>query len=156
MCSSLSYPFLDDIKLESCPLRHWLFSILTEPATLNKPFKSVDAYVDHSCFLQQDSMCLVTQLCPALCDPMDRSPQAPLSMGTLQARILEWVAMPSSRGSSQPRIKPRSPALQADSLPSESPGKPRILEGVAYPFRGSSGTRNPTRVSCVAGRFFTS
>ena len=29
--------------------------------------------------------------------------QAPLSMGILQARILEWVAMPSSRGSSQPR-----------------------------------------------------
>ena len=31
------------------------------------------------------------------------APQAPLSMGILQARILEWVAMPSSRGSSQPR-----------------------------------------------------
>ena len=30
--------------------------------------------------------------------------QAPLSMGILQARILEWVAMPSSRGSSQPRV----------------------------------------------------
>ena len=30
-------------------------------------------------------------------------PQAPLSMGILQARILEWVASPSSRGSSQPR-----------------------------------------------------
>ena len=29
--------------------------------------------------------------------------QAPLSMGILQARILKWVAMPSSRGSSQPR-----------------------------------------------------
>ena len=31
------------------------------------------------------------------------APQAALSMGILQARILEWVAMPSSRGSSQPR-----------------------------------------------------
>ena len=29
--------------------------------------------------------------------------QAPLAMGILQARILEWVAVPSSRGSSQPR-----------------------------------------------------
>ena len=37
-----------------------------------------------------------------LCNHMDFS-QAPLSMGILQARILEWVAMPSSRGSSQPR-----------------------------------------------------
>ena len=34
--------------------------------------------------------------------------QASLSMGTLQARILEWVAMPSSRGSSQPGIEPVS------------------------------------------------
>ena len=34
--------------------------------------------------------------------------QAPLSMGILQARILEWVAMPSSRGSSQPRDQPKS------------------------------------------------
>ena len=31
--------------------------------------------------------------------------QVPLSMGILWARILEWVAMPSSRGSSQPRIR---------------------------------------------------
>ena len=46
--------------------------------------------------------------------------QAPLFVGILQAKILEWVAMPSSRGSSQPR----DPALQADSLPSEPPGKP--------------------------------
>ena len=49
--------------------------------------------------------------------------QAPLSMGILQARTLEWVAMPSSRGSFQPQIEPRSPALQADSLLSEPPGK---------------------------------
>ena len=47
-------------------------------------------------------LCLVAQLCLTLCDPVDSSPQAPLSMGILQARILEWVAMPSSRGSSQP------------------------------------------------------
>ena len=50
--------------------------------------------------------------------------QAPLFTGTLQARILEWVAMPSSRGFPNPGIKPRSPALQADSLQSEPPGKP--------------------------------
>ena len=45
--------------------------------------------------------------------------QSPLSMGIIQTRILEQVAMPSSRGSSQPGIKPRSSALQADSLPAE-------------------------------------
>ena len=49
------------------------------------------------------SLCLVAQSCLTLCDLVDCSLQAPLSMGILQARILEWVAMPSSRGSSQPR-----------------------------------------------------
>ena len=48
-----------------------------------------------------------------------------MSMGILQARILEWVAMSSSRGSSQPGIESRSPVLKADSLPSEPPGKPK-------------------------------
>ena len=43
------------------------------------------------------------QSCPALCDPMDCSPPGSSVPGILQARILEWVAMPSSRGSSQPR-----------------------------------------------------
>ena len=45
-----------------------------------------------------------------------------------QARILEWVAISSSRGSSHPGIEPRSPIMQADSLPAEPPGKPRDLE----------------------------
>ena len=51
--------------------------------------------------------------------------QGPLSMGILQARILKWVAMLTSRGSAQPRVKSRSPALQVDSLPSQPPGKPK-------------------------------
>ena len=38
-----------------------------------------------------------------LCDPVDCSPTGSSVQGILQARILEWVAMPSSRGSSQPR-----------------------------------------------------
>ena len=53
--------------------------------------------------------------------------QASLSMGILQARILEWVAMSFSRGSSQPRDQAHVPTLQADSLPSEPPGKPASL-----------------------------
>ena len=42
-----------------------------------------------------------------------------------QARILEWVAFPFSRGLPNPGIEPRSPALQADSLPAEPQGKPK-------------------------------
>ena len=45
--------------------------------------------------------------------------------GILQARILEWVTIPFSRGSSQPRDQTQSPALQVDSLPAEPQGKPK-------------------------------
>ena len=45
-------------------------------------------------------------------------------MGILQARILEWVAMPASRDLPNPGIEPRSPALQADCLLFEPAGKP--------------------------------
>ena len=55
-----------------------------------------------------------------------------------------------------PGIEPMSPTLQAVSLPAEPPGKPKILGWIAYPFsRGSSQPRNRTRVSCIAGGFFT-
>ena len=46
---------------------------------------------------------LVTQLCPTLWDPMDCSPPDSSVHGILQVRILEWVAILFSRGSSQPR-----------------------------------------------------
>ena len=46
---------------------------------------------------------LVSQLCPTLCDPMDCSPPGSSVHEILQASILEWVAIPFSRGSSQPR-----------------------------------------------------
>ena len=111
----------------------------------------------------------VTQSCPTLCDPMDCRVH-----GILQARILEWVAFPFSRGSSQPRdgtqlspiagrfftswatretqeywsgwpisspedlpdpgIELGSPALQADSLPTELSGKTISSPDGAYIF----------------------
>ena len=53
-------------------------------------------------------------------------------------------------------LKPRSPTLQADSLPTEHQGSLKILEWVAYPFfRGSSLPKNQTGVSCTVGWFFT-
>ena len=60
---------------------------------------------------------LVTKSCLTLVTPWTVAHQAPLSMGFFQARILEWIAISFSRGSSRPR--------------------------------------NQTRVSCIAGRFFT-
>ena len=74
-----------------------------------------------------DVCVLATQSCPTLCDPMDYSPQGSVH-GILQARKLEWVAIPFSRGSSQPRDQIQdSLHWQADSLPSEPPGKTQIL-----------------------------
>ena len=62
--------------------------------------------------------CLVAQSCLILCDPMGLPGSS--VCGILQARILEWVAMLSSRESSQHSMEltsPVSPALQVDRLP---------------------------------------
>ena len=96
-----------------------------QPATLNIVFSS------HRCNPQPLGCCeserkvkgSVAQSCPTLCDPRDWSPPGSSVHGILQARILQWVATPSSRESSQPRDQTRSFALQVDSLPSKPPGK---------------------------------
>ena len=63
-------------------------------------------------------LCLVVQLCLTLCDPMDYTVH-----GIFQARILVWVAFPSTGDLPNPGIEPRSPTLQANSLPVEPQGK---------------------------------
>ena len=60
--------------------------------------------------------CLVAKSCPTLCDPTDCSPPGSSVHGILQARMLEWVAISSSRGSN-PGTEPSSSAWQVDSLP---------------------------------------
>ena len=61
----------------------------------------------HGCsspLYKMHSACMLSlQLGPTLCDPMDCSPTGSPVLWVLQARILEWVVMPSSSGSSQPR-----------------------------------------------------
>ena len=64
------------------------------------------------------------QSCPTLCNPMDCNPPGSSVHGILQIRILEWVAMVSAVDPTNSWIESRSTALQADSLPSEPPGKP--------------------------------
>ena len=92
------------------------------------------------------------------CDPMDCSLPDSSVHEVLQARILEWVAIPFSRGSSQPRDQtqglPRCRWILYQLSHQESP---RILQWVAYPFsRESFQPRDRSRVSCIEGRFFTS
>ena len=81
--------------------------------------------------------------------------QAPLPMGIFQASILEWVAMPSSKGFSQAKNRTQVSHIAVDSLRPKPPGNPSILEWVAYSFSmESSWPRNQTGVSCITGEFF--
>ena len=79
------------------------------------------------------------------------------SLQLLQARILEWVAFPFFRESSQPRNPPGVSCIADGFFTKPSyQGSPRILEWVAYPFSSrSSHPRNPIRVSSITGGFFT-
>ena len=59
---------------------------------------------------------LVAQSCPTLWDPMDCNPRGSSLHGILQARILEWVAIPSPGDLPDPGSNPGLPVLQASSL----------------------------------------
>ena len=76
---------------------------------------------------------LVAQLCPTLWDPMNCSPSSPSVHGFLQAKILEWIVILFSKGSSWPRDQTRVSRLQAVSLPFAPPGKP-INTYISPPF----------------------
>ena len=124
--------------------------------------------------------CLVPKLCPTLATPWTVACQVPLSMGIIQSRILEWVVISFSRGSSQPRnwtqvsciagrfftdwamkeakVAPLCPTLyNPRDYIVHGILQARILEWVAIPFsRGSFQPRDCTQVSCIAGGFLTS
>ena len=89
--------------------------------------------------------------------PHRLQPVRPLSpWGSSKQEYWSGLPCPPLGDLPNPGIKPRSPALQVNSSPSEPAGKPIILELVAYPFsRGSFRPKNQTGVSCIAGGFFT-
>ena len=78
-------------------------------------------------FIHSTCMCSLLSHVRLFVTPMDYSLSGSSVHGILQARILEWVAISFSRGLPDPGIEFRSPALQADSSPSEPPGKPQII-----------------------------
>ena len=67
----------------------------------------------------------VTQSCPALCYSMDCSSRGSSVHGIFQARILDWVAMIFSRGSSQPRNQTQISCIAGRFFTAEPPGKPQ-------------------------------
>ena len=110
------------------PLCGYTIVSLTPRVTLSKLlwcgqcYRSLTAGLLNSfSWLSKDGVkVLVALSCPTLCDPMDHSPPGSSIHGILQARILEWVAIPFSRGS----FKPTSLALQGGFFTPEPSGKP--------------------------------
>ena len=76
-------------------------------------------------------VCEVAQSCPALCDPMDCSPSGSSVHGIFQARILQWVAISFSRGSSHPRDRTQVSCTAGVFFTTRPPGKPhRVVRGI--------------------------
>ena len=69
---------------------------------------------------------LVPQLCPTICNPLDCSPLALLSMKFSRQEHWSGLPFPSPGDLPNSGIEPRSLILKAESLPSEPPGKPNI------------------------------
>ena len=129
-------------------------------------------------------VCVLLSRAGLFVTPWTVARQAPLSMGFSRQEYWSGLPFPSPGDLLDPGIEPRSPSLQADSLPPEPAGKPKIhesesrsvvskslqpygctvhgilqarkLQWVAFPFsRGSSKPRVQTQVSCIAGGAFT-
>ena len=100
---SIKLSILKKISAKNVPLWRkevWVNGLTGFSGTLS----SCTPFVENIYFLIDccSVLCLVAQSCPTLCDPMDCSLPGSSVHGILQARILERVAMPSSRRSSQP------------------------------------------------------
>ena len=117
----------------------WLVAIAITPVVLN------DLHITHTSFGSSQSIgdgphsllcsspllyagltcvCSVVQSCPTLCNPMDCSLPGSSVHGISQARILEWIAISSSRGSSQPRDQTCTSTLAGRFFTTEPAGKP--------------------------------
>ena len=102
-------------------------------------------------------MCLVTQLCPTLYDPMDCSLPSSSVHGDSPGKSTRVGCHALLQGIFPTQgLNPGLLHCRWIFYHLSHQGSPRILEGVAYPFsRGSSWPRSWTGVYCIAGRFFT-
>ena len=89
------------------------------------PF-AVHIKLSQHCYLAMRMKVLAAWSCLTLCDPMDLALQAPLSMAFSKQEYWSGLLFLPPADLPNPGTEPRSPALQADSLPSELPGKPNI------------------------------
>ena len=103
-------------------------------------------------------LCLVTQLCPTLCDPMDCSPPGSFVQGDSPGKNTGVGCHALLRGILQTQgSNPGLPHCRCILYRLSHKGSPRVLEWTAYPLsRATSRPRNQTKVSCIVGGFFTS
>ena len=110
------------IRILFCELRwkHYfqVHLLLTTQSQSKKKFLCV-------CVCVYTCACLVAQSCLTLCNPMDCSHPGSYASGDFPDKNIDWSGLPCPppRDLPNPWIKPRSPTLQADYLPSEPPGK---------------------------------
>ena len=126
-------PSLDCIYFETFAIQHSGCSCnlhLSRPkssGTWSSFFQQPNTWNGTTYYFPPPQVCVHTRLlqsCPTLCNPMDYSCQVSLSMGF--SRQEHWSGLPCSPPGDPPNpgIEPTSPALQADSLPSEHQGSP--------------------------------
>ena len=105
------FVFISSFSITSCLLFEWLnifisyafYYIVIHSFSINVCI-AFSSYLEIKIYtLDLSKWSEVTQSCPILCDPMDSSLPGSSVHGIFQARILEWVAISFSRGSSQPR-----------------------------------------------------
>ena len=122
MLSSVTVSLVLILRLQERAFSHYV--TLTKLFNLPKPFIP---YVLVGDYIYLDGGDLVAKSCPT---PVTLWTQAPLSMGFPWQKYWRGLPFPSPGDLPNPGIKPRCPALQADSVPSEPPGKPFL--GYAY------------------------
>ena len=124
VCSMYTVYFSCLVEGKACSFGFLSLSPCPFPPASPPPLFFSFPYLGQGLFLS--CMCFSHQSCLTLCDPMDCSPLGFSVHGIFQARILEWVAIPCSKGIPDPGtepLSPMSPALQ-DSLPTEPSGEP--------------------------------
>ena len=132
----------------------WLLSLFSgrlNHLLNNEIFKQKQGHISYTVSV----LCLVAPSCATFCQPMNCSPPGSSLRGDSPCK--SGLPFPSPGDLLNPGIQSRSPTLQVDSLLPEPPGKPKNTGVGNLSFsRASSQPRNQTRVSCIAGGFFTS
>ena len=116
------------------------------PITIGLPISTLAPYSPHAVLSLSISPFLEIYV-QLFVTPWTVARQAPLSMGILQARILEWVAMSSSRGSSQLRVRTQVFCIAGRFFTNEPPGKPSSPHGSQFIRTQIHGEKNPCRSS---------